>query len=92
MQESYVVRRMLWQWIVYHGPKWAARTLARWLGVHHHYVQKLVEEFKSDPARMWREVRAEPLHGSDIRAIATDASEHAADEGERLVAPVRMES
>jgi len=57
-QESYVIRRMVWQWLVYRGPKWAARTLARWLGVHHHYVQKLVEEFKSDPARMWREVRA----------------------------------
>jgi len=62
-QESNQIRRMVWQWLVcpvwliHPGRKWSTRTLAHCLGVHRSYVQKLVREFKRDPAKMKREER-----------------------------------
>lgn len=62
-QESYVIRRMIWQWhvcpvrLIYPGRKWSARRVARRLGVRHRYVQKLIREFTSDPPKMWKECR-----------------------------------
>ncbi len=56
-QESYLIRHIVWQWLVYRGRKCFGRALAQQIGVHHHYVQKLVREFKKDPAKMLREER-----------------------------------
>jgi hypothetical protein len=54
--ESRVIKRLVWQWFTYRGPdKWSARALARWLGVSHTYIQKLVREFMTDPSEMQRE-------------------------------------
>jgi hypothetical protein len=47
-QESWVIRRLVWQWLNYPGHKWSARAVGRRLGVSHTYVQKLVREFLED--------------------------------------------
>ncbi len=57
VQESRVIRRLVWQWLSYSGPKWSARALGRQLGVSHAYVQKLVREFTEDPAKIGRRVQ-----------------------------------
>lgn len=56
-QESWVIRHLTWQWFIYRGAKWSARTLARCLGVYHRHVQKLIEKFVSNPPKMWQEAR-----------------------------------
>src|SRR5262245_15963998 len=57
--ETRIIKRLTWQWFTHCGPeKCSARTVARWLGVSHTYVQKLVREFARDPSRMRREVRS----------------------------------
>ena len=47
-QESRVIRRLVWQWLNYCGPKWSARAVGRRLGVSHTYIQRLVREFADD--------------------------------------------
>jgi hypothetical protein len=55
-QETRVIKRLVWQWFTYRGPdKWSARGLARWLGVSHTYIQKLVRRFRTDPSEMQRD-------------------------------------
>jgi len=62
LQETRVIKRLVWQWFTYCGPgKWSARAVARWLGVTHTYIQKLVREFERDPSVMQRQER---LYGS----------------------------
>jgi hypothetical protein len=57
-QETGVIRRLVWQWFTYRGPgKWSGRTVARYLGVSHTYIQKLVREFLVDSSKITREVR-----------------------------------
>jgi len=68
-QESWQIRHSVWQWLIYPGFKWAARTLARWLGVHHPYVQKLVQEFRSNPRRIWKEVRESNLTAATVKGL-----------------------
>jgi hypothetical protein len=48
-QESWVIRRLVWQWLNYPHHKWSARAVGRRLGVSHTYIQKLVREFLEDP-------------------------------------------
>lgn len=57
-QETRVIKRLIWQWFNSTEPqKWSLRAVARWLGVTHTYVQKLVRAFKKDPSEMQREAR-----------------------------------
>lgn len=56
-EECYVIRHLVWQWFRHRGPKWSARTLARWTGVSHTFVLKLKREFTRDPAEMLRQER-----------------------------------
>jgi transposase len=52
-QEARVIRRLVWQWFTYRGPrKLAGRAVARQLGISHTHVQKLVREFKTNPSEM----------------------------------------
>jgi hypothetical protein len=53
-QESWVIRRLVWQWLGHRGPKWSARAVGRRLGVSHAYIQKLVREFAEDPSKIKR--------------------------------------
>jgi len=54
--ESRVIKRLVWQWFDSKDPrKWSGRAVARWLGVTHTYVQKLVHQFAIDPTKMRRE-------------------------------------
>jgi len=58
-QESRTIKRLAWQWFTYRAPdKWSARALARWLGVSHTYIQKLVREFMTDPIKIEQEVQS----------------------------------
>jgi len=54
-KESRVIEQLVWQWFNDCAPrKWSERAVARWLGVSHTYVQKLVRKFKADPDRIRR--------------------------------------
>jgi len=50
--ESHAIEQLAWQWFSSAEPrKWSGRAVARWLGVSHTYVQKLVRKFQTDPDR-----------------------------------------
>jgi hypothetical protein len=52
-QESCLIERLAWQWFnAGETRKWSQRALARWLGVSHTYIQKLVRKFHAEPERM----------------------------------------
>jgi hypothetical protein len=52
-QESCLIERLAWQWFnAGETRKWSQRALARWLGVSHTYIQKLVRKFQAEPERM----------------------------------------
>jgi hypothetical protein len=53
--ESRVIKQLAWQWFNDKDPgKWSGRTVARWLGVSHTYIEKLVRCFSADSGRMMR--------------------------------------
>lgn len=55
-QETRVIKLLVWQWFNCREPrKWSARAVARWLGVSHTYIQKLIRSFTTDPSEMQRE-------------------------------------
>ena len=55
LRESRVIEQLTWQWFNAGEPgKWSGRAVARWLGVSHTYVQKLVRKFGVNPDRMRR--------------------------------------
>src|SRR5215472_9125628 len=55
LRESSVIEQLIWQWFsAGEMRKWSGRAVARWLGVSHTYVQKLVRKFRTDPHRMQR--------------------------------------
>lgn len=57
--DSCVIRRLVWQWLNCREPgKWSGRAVARWLGVSHTWIQKLVRQFATDPSEMLREIPA----------------------------------
>jgi hypothetical protein len=58
LYESRVIKRLARQWFISREPrKWSGRAVARWLGVTHTYIQKLVREFATDSSEMERETR-----------------------------------
>ena len=68
-QESWQIRHLAFQWFIYPLRKWSARKVALWLGVHHHYVQKLVQEFKSNPEKIWNEVRESGYEAATFKGL-----------------------
>lgn len=57
--ESRVIEQLIWQWWLSVEPlKWPAYRVARFLGVSHTWVNKLVKRFQGDPDRMRRRMRA----------------------------------
>lgn len=57
--ETRVIEQLVWQWWLSPEPrKWPAYRVARFLGVSHTWVAKLVKRFQSDPDRMRRRMRA----------------------------------
>ncbi|HVA16201.1 MAG TPA: hypothetical protein VMV59_00660 [Candidatus Dormibacteraeota bacterium] len=52
-QESRLIERLAWQWFnAGDARQWSERAVARWLGVSHTYVQKLVRKFRAEPEKM----------------------------------------
>lgn len=52
-KESCVIERLVWQWFsAGEMCQWSERAVARWLGVSHTYIQKLVRKFQANPERM----------------------------------------
>jgi len=59
-RETCLIRRIVWQWSKCNGPeKSSGRALARWLGVSHTWIQKLLRGFAQNPGKIQREVRAQ---------------------------------
>ncbi|MGH9717141.1 MAG: hypothetical protein ACRD4R_10500 [Candidatus Acidiferrales bacterium] len=57
--ESRVIQQLVWQWWNDPGSrKWPAYRVARFLGVSHTWVNKLVKSFHADPHRVRRRMRA----------------------------------
>ncbi len=67
-EETRVIKRLVWQWFNYAGPgKWSGCALARRLGVHHTYVNRLRREFGADPGRALRQ--AAGYGGADFQQL-----------------------
>lgn len=59
-RETCLIRRIVWQWSMCNGPeKSSGRALARWLGVSHTWIQKLLQEFAQNPIKIQREVQTQ---------------------------------
>lgn len=57
--ESRVIEQLIWQrWLSVEPRKWPAYRVARFLGVSHTWVNKLVKRFEADPGRARRRMRA----------------------------------
>jgi hypothetical protein len=54
--ESRAIRMIIWNWHLGHGPRCSGRALARWLGVSHTYIQKLVQILSRDESDFLRKV------------------------------------
>jgi hypothetical protein len=52
-----LIRRFAFLWYTGRGSKPSGRIWAKKLGISHTWLQKLVRQFQSDPAEMWRDVR-----------------------------------
>jgi hypothetical protein len=73
-EESLMIRRFVWQWMTCRDRnKPSARSWAKQLNVSHTWLQKLIREFKKDPAEMWR---LQAAHGDPTLAQLTDAREY----------------
>jgi hypothetical protein len=78
VQEGRLIRRIVWQWSNSESPeKSSGRAVARWLGVSHTWIQKLLREFALDPSKMQREER---LRGSATIAQLSRARELTRDQ------------
>lgn len=89
LEESWQIRHLVWQWSTHRGPKWSGRTLARYLGVRHRYVQKLISEFVSNPAKMRQEARESGFEMATFEQLR-EARERTREMAERgLLRPFR---
>jgi hypothetical protein len=58
LQETRLIRTLAWQWYKMKEPRCGGRQIARWLGVSHTYIQKLVREFDGDTRNIVQQQRA----------------------------------
>lgn len=80
-RETCLIRRIVWQWSMCNDPeKSSGRALARWLGVSHTWVQRLLRELAQNPGKMQREVR---VHGYASVADLRRARELTREQKER---------
>jgi hypothetical protein len=79
-QESWVIRRLVWQWLNYPGHKWSARGVGRRLGVSHTHIQKLVREFAEDP-RKGKHMDQSPMATFDELSRAQQETKQQSDLG-----------
>ena len=53
VEESEVIRRLVFWWFTARGDRPSARAWARSLKISHTWMLKLIREFKADPAKVW---------------------------------------
>jgi hypothetical protein len=58
LQETRLIKTLAWQWHRIKEPRCSGRQIARWLGVSHTYIQKLVREFNTDTRNIVQQQRA----------------------------------
>jgi hypothetical protein len=58
VQETRLIKTLAWQWYKMKEPRCGGRQIARWLGVSHTYIQKLVREFDGDARNIVQQQRA----------------------------------
>lgn len=58
LQETRLIKTLAWQWYRTKEPLCSGRQIARWLGVSHTYIQKLVREFNADTRNILQQQRA----------------------------------
>lgn len=67
-QETRLIKALAWRWYTLKEPRCGGRQIARWLGVSHTYVQKLVREFDGDTRNVVQQERAYgPATFADLR-------------------------
>jgi hypothetical protein len=58
LQETRLIKALAWRWYRIKEPRCGGRQIARWLGVSHTYIQKLVREFETDTRNIIQQQRA----------------------------------
>lgn len=58
LQETRLIKALAWRWYRMKEPRCGGRQIARWLGVSHTYIQKLVREFDGDTRNIVQQQRA----------------------------------
>jgi hypothetical protein len=58
LQETRLIKALAWRWHRMKEPRCGGRQIARWLGVSHTYIQKLVREFDADTRNIVQQQRA----------------------------------
>ena len=58
VQETQLIKVLAWRWCKMKEPQCGGRQIARWLGVSHTYIQKLVREFSGDTRNIVQQQRA----------------------------------
>jgi hypothetical protein len=79
-QETRLIKTLAWHWHKMKEPRCGGRQIARWLGVSHTYIQKLVREFDGDTRNILQQQRA---HGQATFADLLRAQKQTAQLRER---------
>ncbi len=66
VEESRIIRRLVYLWFTARDRRPSARAWAKELGISHTWMQKVIRQIQSDPTQMIREVR---LHGLPTFAL-----------------------
>jgi len=69
-----LIKALAWRWYKMKEPQCGGRQIARWLGVSHTYIQKLVREFNGDMRNIVQQQRAYRLPTFADLARAQEAS------------------
>ena len=57
VEESRIIRRLVYLWFTCRGRRPSARAWAKALGISHTWMQKLIRQCRADPTQMIRELR-----------------------------------
>ena len=75
-QETRLIKALAWRWYRIKEPRCGVRQIARYLGVSHTYVQKLVREFAGDTRNAVQQQRAYGLATfADLRCAQEETAQ-----------------
>jgi hypothetical protein len=88
VEESRIIRRLVYLWFTGRDRRTSARAWAKALGISHTWMQKLIRQFREDPTQMIQEVRCYGLatfeHLNRARKFTRRMEENGELRGSRL--------